>query len=916
MISHLETETDTRVWCHSERKEKCEMNEQNANFRGNGGFGTEVILQLIIAIYGWWVKRSGQHGARFQAMDTDPAKANQFGPGKFYYLGAVPIRDLLEQMWGTLKVLPDVARRVGDPDKLNQALGTEVVYQGTQHCRPIALLALVYHLIWDGRKLLDFLIRPIREIYAFSGGSHQNSGDKQRAMLPLIDWSIGSICGGQNSGTYLDVAYWLQNLLSRLGITQYQMNAILAVPDVFPEVDQERLGASAFAALKELVRIFATRVLKPLTYGRNLRIPRVNPPFTFTYLISGTNALGRVFDNFVQVAQSVAQFLRIISGGPMAGHYQAILQNVLRELRYPNFCSSFGCYVIELPVRELQVLFAHRLVQRLVRHHLLRQQRDSDKRAKSSLTDFLHEVKVTAGLGRFFGKDREGKPIAIDLRPFRKLKGKRLKPALDAYQAEQLPRWETALDEKIVVAIEVLFPALERWVLTLINESDGGLLQAQSFLGVLATWLEEGSEQLRKWAKALQEETARFHQRQARRRFELPLFRDRRLRRQKQRELKLALGSLQVSAQIRLLTRLADRVSSFKVELQGWTDALKALEAALHTREDAFATGRIAHRPVCVENALSTEQEDELYERGLPDALALASQGLRFGWGGDKLILDYGVGETTDHLDRRHLLTDHGYCHPLVQYGQALWESLEQLSLEDILRERNVDPEERLEYLLERAAPLILVDRLKQQTPVIVRMVLGTERGPTGLFESIPTRADLSVVETGNRHRIEMVVTWHGINPFALTQIEDWERAYQARYPIEPLHVFPERELADKDADATFYRLLGFGAVTREGAELFALNFGPGQGAHLDAPNIRDLLRLFSLQADLVEQAKAFLGRRETGLEPQEAAAILRQNVQDLSIPESPEVEKKAKAEIRRYAKMFRTRSARRSSHE
>ena len=891
------------------------MNEQNTNFRGIGGFGTTALAELIATNGGWWVKRTGRIGSRVQALDADPAMAERFGPGGFYYLGAVPVRDMLTLMGDVPKALPDVARRVGDPDKLNRALGTDVLYQGTQHCRPLALLALTFHLKWNGRRLQDFLIRPIREIFAFNRSSHQGRVETQRAMVPLMDWSIGSSCGGQNSGTFLDIAYLLHDQLGRLGIAQYQMNAVLALPDVFPEVDQERLWASTFAAFKELSAQYSKRGLEPLKYGHALRIPRTKPPFAVAYLISGTNAHGRVFDTSIEVAQSVAQFLRIISEGRMAEHYQAVLQNILRDLRYPSFCSSFGCYVIQVPVQELRVLFAHRLVQRLVRH-LLREQQDGEKRAKSSLTDFQHEFKLTKGLGRFLEKDREGKPIAIDLRRFRKLKGKRLKPALDAYQAEQLPSWETALDEKIVVAIEVLFPALERWVLTLINEPDGGLLQAQSFLGVLATWLEGSSEQLRKRAKALEEEAARFRARLARRRFVPPIFPNRRLRRQKQRELKLALGSLQASAQIRLLVRLTHRVSSLTEELRGWADALNALEADLHRREDAFAAGRIAHQPVCVENALSTEEEDDLFERGLPGVLALSSQGLRFRWEGEKLILDYGVGEATDHLDRRHLLVEHGYCHPLVQYGQAFWEPLEQISLEDILQERGVDPEERLEYLLERAAPLILVDRLKQQTPIITRMVLGTERGSTGLLESIPTRADLSLVETGNPHRIEMVVTWHGINPFALTQIEDWERAYQARYPIEPLHVFPERDLADRDGESTFYRLLGFGAVRQVGADLCVLDLGPGQGVHLDAPNIRDLLRVFSLQEDLVEQAKAFLRRREIVLERQEAAVILRRSAQDLSIPESPELEKKAKAEIRRYAKMFRSRSARRSLHE
>ncbi len=82
----------------------------------------------------------------------------------------------------------------------------------------------------------------------------------------------------------------------------------------------------------------------------------------------------------------------------------------------------------------------------------------------------------------------------------------------------------------------------------------------------------------------------------------------------------------------------------------------------------------------------------------------------------------------------------------------------------------------------------------------------------------------------------------------------------------------------------------------------------------MEARDIKELLSLFSLRQDLIEEGKAYLRRLEEGLDPEEAVAILRQNANGLSIPEFPQMEKKAKEEIRRYASQFRRASGRRTA--
>jgi len=888
------------------------MSKQPTIFQGDGGFGGKKVLpELKKALFGWWNGSARKDGLSFEHIDTDPALAEAFGPGEFYHLNDVPLREMLSLMRADRKAFPDLRQRLGDLDKLNQALGTDIINQGAQRCRPIALSSLAFHLEQERQKLLGFLTEPIREIFAFPKTSFSGGEKRKLCSVPLSVWTIGSLCGGQNSGTFIDLSYLNHYLLRLWGVRQYQLFAVLALPDVFWQVEQGGLRANTAAALKELAHHYATLGLPPLQHGKTLKLPRTNPPFAMVYLVSGTNACGRTFNQQEQVAQVVAQALRMMTEGRMAEHYRALLQNVLRELRYPYLASSFGCYVIEFPAQELQILFGYRLSQRLVRDYLLREAGDKEKKAKSDLAGFLHEARLTAGPGVFLRRDREGRPIAVRLAPFKRLKGKLLQRALAAYHSEQLLRWEKALDEIVERTSQSLSSTLEQWVLTLVNEPVGGLRQAESSLEGLAAWVEKVTEQLRKRTKEVEEERARFRARQARRRFALPLFRDRRLLKQKERELALALLSLKLSAQDRLLARLGEKVTAMTSEAQGWADTLGALEAEFKRRAEDFGRERVAQRPVVLESALSPQEEEELYQEGIENALALSSQGLTFRQEAGELILVYRTGQARTEAGRWLILSEEGYGRHL-EYTKSFWKHLKEISLEEVLGKRGLHLEELVDYLEDRAAPLIVLDRLKQGQAVTVRKVLGTEKGATGLFQALPGRASLSLVETGDRQRIEMLVTWHGISPFALIQSEDLELSYQALYPVEPLHVFPERELMDDEGEKIFYRLLGHNRIRPLNGDFYTLDLDSKRGIQLEAENIKELISLFSLREDLVEQAKGFLHRLELALEPEEAAAMLRENARSLSLPGFPKLEKKAKKEIRCYATRLRRRSERR----
>ncbi len=280
-----------------------------------------------------------------------------------------------------------------------------------------------------------------------------------------------------------------------------------------------------------------------------------------------------------------------------------------------------------------------------------------------------------------------------------------------------------------------------------------------------------------------------------------------------------------------------------------------------------------------MENALSPQEEEELYQEGIENALALSSQGLAFRQEAGELILVYRTSRARTEAGRWLILSEEGYGRHL-EYTKSFWKHLKEISLEEVLGNRGLHLEELVDYLEERATPLIVLDRLKQG-------------------------------QTGDRQRLEMLVTWHGISPFAFIQSEDLELSYQALHPIESLHVFPERELVDDDGEKTFYRLLGYDRIRRMDGDLYTLELGSRHGIQLEAENIKELASLFSLREDLVEQAKGCLHRLELALEPEEAAAMLRENARSLSLPDFPKLEKKAKTEIRRYATTLRRRAGR-----
>ena len=873
-----------------------------------GGFGKLTAFEWAKVHSGWWGASTETDSFRLGHLDSDPAGAEHFGPGEFYRLGGVPLREILSQMQSDRHAFPYLRKRLGDLNQLNQTLGTDIVTEGAECSRPIALATLAFHLERNREELLGFLTKPIREIFAFPdvtfSAGKRNGGQNLPLALPVV----GSLCGGQNSGIFNDLAFLNHYLLRVWGIREYYPSAILALPDVYWQVEQGRLRANTAAALKELLHHYANIGLPDLQYGKGLQVRRDKPPFMFIYLVSGTNTRGRTFNQPEQVAQVVAQSLRMMSAGRIAEHYRALLQNILRDLRHPYLASSLGCYVMEVPVGELKRLFAHRLMRRMVKAHLLREMSDQDEWAKLTLTDFLHEAKLTTGPGQFFQRDREGRPIGVNMAPFKRLKGKILQRALAAYHTEQLPKWEKALDEMMDRGTEAIGTVLDERVVTLVNAE--GLSQAMAFLQAMERWIEEIGERLRKAGQQVQEQTSRFQARRGRRRFKLPFFPNRRLRKQKEREMGLALLSFKVSAQIKLLARLRGKVAEWVSEAQGWMDALHTLEVDLHQKERGFARERWVQRPVVVENVLSDEEEERLYEESMDNALALASQSLTFRRETEDLILVCRQGAEAAEGHHAWLLSEEGQGQQL-KYAESFWQHLEQISLEDILQQRQANPEELIDYLEERAAPLIVVDPLKQARPVIIRKVLGTEKGSAGLFRSVPGRANLSLVETNHPHRLEMLITYHGISPLALVQSDDLEQAYQALHGEEPLHVFPEGELQVDHSEAIFYRLLGYDRVRRIGEDLYALEFEARGGVQLEAQDIKELVSLFCMRPDLIERATGFIRQREEALDPQASATMLRDNARALAIPDFPELEKKARAEIRRYATTVRHQAGR-----
>ena len=261
------------------------------------------------------------------------------------------------------------------------------------------------------------------------------------------------------------------------------------------------------------------------------------------------------------------------------------------------------------------------------------------------------------------------------------------------------------------------------------------------------------------------------------------------------------LRELRQMSRLQLVASLIEAVKHLQQECAAWREGFLALHRNLGEALEVHWREAEKKRPICHEWVVCQDEIDEMFDDNYREVLSQSAQGLRLKWKPDSnhLVLNYVSNEVTG-IERWHVASPIG-VEMHAAYFRRFWFARVDHSVEEILERHGESPEEVLASLEFKAAPLVRVDDTRQIPAEKPLMVLSSET--RHFWRSLVGKTGLSVAATGNRHKLSLLSTVHGINPMdGLMQSQAWHKAYDdaiaaGRNP----HVFPDAILDLASAD-------------------------------------------------------------------------------------------------------------------
>jgi len=369
-------------------------------------FGTE-IFQLI----------------KLVALDTDPREvAVQATSGatislnnntEFLHIGAVSTVEILQNLDISF---PHIKVWLPSPSNLPKGAITD----GAKMTRPLGRLAFFVNF----RRIYDHLHNQIVALASIHNIVQDPQIRRQdEAVMNTNIILVSSICGGTGSGIFLDTAYLLRDLFRNQNIS---LTGILALPEVFRTVDDNRIKANAFAALRELDHFTGGTIDQAFdvayTDENQVHSGGVRP-FDFCYLVDGKNEQGRTLTGMNEFAPLIAESIFMQVSSSIGNAMASAIDNVVFTRSVPDrdgiphetAFSGLGMASLRFPAAEIIDVCGRRFAARLITQGLLANQ-PSEALINGELDKLqnllqLHVDQLLAAVTR----DDQGKPLTLNL---------------------------------------------------------------------------------------------------------------------------------------------------------------------------------------------------------------------------------------------------------------------------------------------------------------------------------------------------------------------------------------------------------------------------------------------------------------------------------------------------------------------
>lgn len=774
---------------------------------GLGGTGHEVLVRLkarFTETFGSDIFKIVKLLA-FDTADETKTITNNLGQPvsltketELVNIGHVPVSSLLHN----LDIHPTI--RAWLPDNMP----VRSITAGAQAVRPLGRLALFYHFNHEA-DVKNRLLGMIQELGNIKLRGTVGEGAVIARSRGINVFIVCSVCGGTGSGTFLDAAYLVKQLIEFSGIRQEFcfVNGILVLPQAFANVASNEILANSYAALREL-EYFSKEGHYFARYPDRTEVRIHNRPFNICYLVDAVNERGKLLTGLEELAPMITESIFIQIGSQVGRATESVFDNVksLTQMardqmgeELPTAFSSLGTASLVFPAHQIINMCAYRFGQEFVSEGLLRQ--PDAEQAQGHARQFIGQSQlIPKQMIPELARDKRGQIAAVSLSKawFEDIPDEQLaaeiKRILAQYENRKLnTEHKNALSVNVEKLQTQISDALRGEAVRLIDNPDYGPEYALLFLQALSRQLDglvggfadqrkRTNELLRKSQKerdalyqALADAVGSFfigrHGRVVRARDEYL----EKMEAQYQREFDIQ----RFNAAMTLLTNLKATVEEQIKEVKGLIDKLdqvhERFERSAREMMDTFDKAAFPLSTYITDEA-DARQYYEQYRRTVDEEV------VRF--------LD--SCSLSDQRDRQ----PGEIAKEVFEFVRETFAPIEEYEVEQIIEQKRRlrAPEKRLEDLREDSLPFWNYDaaRLQEGGSLESIRVIGVEDSSHSIYtDKIRRRETLS--STHDPHQVIMFHTRHGLPIFALRQVGEYRRRYDEHRErqISPLHLYP-----------------------------------------------------------------------------------------------------------------------------
>lgn len=851
---------------------------------GLGGTGQKVLVQIKARFqknYGFVPK-----DIKFLAFDTDPnAEKASLGDKPITLL---PDRELINiggieptQILANLDRHPAIAAWITE-DK--ERIPAQAIVAGAKQVRPLGRLSL----FWKAETVYNKVQEAFNSLTHLDVDISDAINQQTSTITSLNVFIISSVCGGTGSGAVLDVAYLVRRALEQANISSSfcYINAVLALPSVFPNVEKIGIDSNAFACLSELDYFMEGGDWK-VDYG-NPRVGKVEfygrPPFNICYLVGAKNEQGRGLTGIEEIAPMIAEAVYLQISSQVGVQNNSGFDNVdvlsgrieerdTQRMRTTAY-SSFGTAALLFPFDKILNRLSNELGQNLIKNYLLKDQGD-EVRVKAEVQRFLEAEQLEEkNLLQEVARDPKGNVMLMVMNPetLNQFKDNDLMQRTEQYFASL----QTKLDNEYNKALEInkgiltqrLVDHLKSTIKLMMNTPEQGLHFAVRFLDALSATLNGTKNDLSETRRATDAKaeavnrtlpTHRTNFAGAFRSFIIGragTIRDgRNAYVGKLNEyLNLRYDARKREIAVALLAGLTATLQEQRTAVQTTIDRLQLAQGQFETHvtrmKDALARGN--------ENVLAVEITDEkdikkFYDDHFtalgdaPAAQLLEREGPFSAWMG---------------LDQAALVAK------ILSYTRSVFQDICDVTIEgEVLRKRDeINYEKRMQDLINRSVPFwtyrkeIMSSDWRSKT-ILVEGVQDRETSIYKEFRSGLEGTEESRVSTFDPHSIVVLQTKHGLPLFALTPYGEYRTAHDnvLRTGQKPLYVFPEVRPGGERAKQLFALGLTYGMIFKSGYYYYVLPVDPSHAPIKLEQGMSESLRSFRTKEELYRQVEAMV---------------------------------------------------------